>query len=357
MPAPDAGRNVGDSGVLPNMTPGRTKAGAIKIQGLPATSQFRHWKLSFRDNVAGASGLLDEGSAWTMETEAPGVTLAKLNDGDAFPSFDANLASALSVIWSGAMMRAVNNTQEQSAFEGKLMKMREILFELYQRFRISETEGSILDFRDLRQVKLHNEQLVTFLNVWECILGAMQMLPPKNTLEQSSHHQAHRSQYLRGQLVYYVRWGIGHTGRNYTLLLSAARKLIEQKKTIQAETCPVARVWPYVGMQEGTPAAARQMSNRVLVGIACRGFFCPIVSFCPFAHDPDARARNGKGTGKTNKSSSPSRGSPKNPSSTERSTSPASGSGEKKVCKFYLHGRRCTEGEECESHNPQPCVN
>lgn len=59
MPAPDASRfvhtlsgPVGDSGVLPNMTPARKYANAINIPGFRGPSHFRHWKLSFHDNLA-----------------------------------------------------------------------------------------------------------------------------------------------------------------------------------------------------------------------------------------------------------------------------------------------------------------
>lgn len=50
------------------------------------------------------------------------------------------------------------------ALEGKPMKGRQIMFEVYNRFRISEAEGSTLGFCHLMQVKLHNDQLVTLLS-------------------------------------------------------------------------------------------------------------------------------------------------------------------------------------------------
>lgn len=43
----------------------------------------------------------DEGFAWIMGFEAPRATMAKLHDSEKFPSFDAQLSSALFVVLSG----------------------------------------------------------------------------------------------------------------------------------------------------------------------------------------------------------------------------------------------------------------
>lgn len=45
---------VGDSGVVPRLTPAWKEADAITIPPLPAPAQSRPWKLSLRDQVAGA---------------------------------------------------------------------------------------------------------------------------------------------------------------------------------------------------------------------------------------------------------------------------------------------------------------
>lgn len=112
------------------------------------------------------------------------MTLAKLNN-----------RCALSVMSSGETMKVINGMMsEQLALEGKLIKGRHILFEVYKHFRLPEAEGSILDIRDLIQAKLHNGQLVTFPGDWESVPGAMQMLPPDNIGGPFLDQQAHRPQ-------------------------------------------------------------------------------------------------------------------------------------------------------------------
>lgn len=78
------------------------------------------------------------------------------------------------------------------------------------------------------QVELNNGQLVTFLNDWEHVLGAMQTLPPDNMLESLFFQQVYRSQSLRDQIAYYDRLEIGHADRSYRFLVSAVRKQITQ---------------------------------------------------------------------------------------------------------------------------------
>lgn len=107
-----------------------------------------------------------------METEAPGATLAKQNDSGAPPSLGAKLASALSAVLSAEMISAIISMRGQLALEGNLMRGRQIWFEVYTHFRISEAEGSILDFCDLMKVKLNNGQLIMFLNNWGRVVGA-----------------------------------------------------------------------------------------------------------------------------------------------------------------------------------------
>lgn len=111
------------------------------------------------------------------------MTLPTLNDSGASPSLDAKLACALSAMLSGEMVRAIIIMKEQLALEGKLVKGRQILFEVYKHFRVSEAEGRILDLRGLMQVKLNTGQLATLLNDGEYALVAMQMLPPESMFE------------------------------------------------------------------------------------------------------------------------------------------------------------------------------
>ena len=54
---------------------------------------------------------------------------------------------------------------------------------VYQHYRISETEGAVLDFRDLMEVKLRGDDLRRFMNDWEMTLTGMKKVPDETVLE------------------------------------------------------------------------------------------------------------------------------------------------------------------------------
>lgn len=68
-----------------------------------------------------------------------------------------------------------------------------MIFKLFKHYKSSETKGSILDFRDLIQVKLHNEQFNTLLDDPEYVLGAVHKLSPADILESLFYGQIHKS--------------------------------------------------------------------------------------------------------------------------------------------------------------------
>ncbi len=212
----------------------RREAEVLKVLALPSASQFRAWKLALRDEVAGASGVPDEAFAWAMCVERPETTFDSLGESGAFASLDAKLAAALSKILQGELARQVNIRKEKMASTGRLMKGRQILWLLYQHFKISQAEGSLLEFQDLLNVKLQGDGLRTFLNDWDSVLLAMAQEPPVEILETLFRLQIQRYQPLRDQLAYYDRLDHGHADRSYAFLISAARRHLEQRR--RAET-------------------------------------------------------------------------------------------------------------------------
>ena len=117
------------------------EAEVVRIPSLPTVPQFRSWKLSVRDEIAGASGKPDAGFAWIMEIEKTKNGIDDLRDSGPFPSLDAKLAASLSKALTGELARQINIVKEQKASEGLFLKGRQILFMVYQHYRISEPKG------------------------------------------------------------------------------------------------------------------------------------------------------------------------------------------------------------------------
>ena len=56
------------------------------------------------------------------------------------------------------------------------MNGRQILLMVYQHFRITETEGHIMDFQDLMSVKMYGDDMNGFFMGWESVMVNMKKL-------------------------------------------------------------------------------------------------------------------------------------------------------------------------------------
>ena len=67
--------------------------------------------------------------------------------------------------------------EEEAQQQDAMVKGRQIAWKLYQRFKLSEAEGAILEFGDLLEVKLKGDNLRGFLNAWEFTLLSLKQMP------------------------------------------------------------------------------------------------------------------------------------------------------------------------------------
>ena len=94
--------------------------------------------------------------------------------GEAFAGdHPAKLAVALSRVAFGELSHKINLLKEQKAQKGTLVTGRQILLMVHQHYKISATDGALLKFQDLLEVKLHNDDLRSFLQDWETVLTQM----------------------------------------------------------------------------------------------------------------------------------------------------------------------------------------
>jgi hypothetical protein len=83
----------------------RTKeADSIKLDGMPSVANFRRWKMSFRKEVAGASGRPKEAFRWVCQIEIA-ESMEDLALDDEFEPLDAKLSAALGKILHGELGR------------------------------------------------------------------------------------------------------------------------------------------------------------------------------------------------------------------------------------------------------------
>ena len=109
--------------------------------------------------------------------EAPDATFDGLSESDGYDSLDAKLAAALSKIPHGELGRRVTHKVEVCAAAGKMIKGRQILFMIYEQFRLSEVAGSLYEIGDLMSVRLKGDALEHFLITWDSVVSGMKKMP------------------------------------------------------------------------------------------------------------------------------------------------------------------------------------
>ena len=67
--------------------------------------------------------------------------------------------------------------------QGIFMKGRQALKMVYDHYKISETECSLLEFQDLLKVTMKNDNLRGFHADWEHVLNGMNPMPADTVLE------------------------------------------------------------------------------------------------------------------------------------------------------------------------------
>ena len=74
---------------------------------------------------------------------------------------------------------------------------------MYNHFKISETEGTILEFEDLLHVELKGDNLMAFKNAWELVLAGLKTTPSEEIMESLVRRQLERSVQLRELMSLY----------------------------------------------------------------------------------------------------------------------------------------------------------
>ena len=126
----------------------RNEADAVKVPQLPSNQQFNAWKIALRDEIAGASGAPDEGFKWFLEVQKA-RSIEDLADSGVFPSLDVKLNAALARITTGELGRRINLQKEKYALQEKYLKGRQVLWLIFEFYKVADIEGGINSMRDL----------------------------------------------------------------------------------------------------------------------------------------------------------------------------------------------------------------
>ena len=356
------------------------EADTIKLPALPTPAQFKAWKNAVRSKVSSASKDPKEAFDWIMKVEDADATYEKLNDTPKkFETLDAKLTAALTELCKGELGRKVTLKTEEEAKARRLIRGRQILWMIYEEFRINEEAGSLNDITDLMKVVLRKDQskidhLAKFMMNWETILAGMKEPPPDTTLQVMLYDQVKHVPSLSADIAIYDRAASGSTDRSYQFLVKSINRIIEKTKqernrkdieksldNMNANTSNNPNITPFKkgkgkgkgkggggkGKGNGKPQNDGNCRQWMADQTCSRGASCtykhPVINGWHFKAGAKAKAKpggkKGGGKGKGN-----GKGNPK-----------GKGKGEKQPCKYHAAGY-CKFGDNCNMTHDAPTV-
>ena len=144
----------------------------FKFQNLPTVPKFRMWRLRFKRDIA--SGSIDPKRAMVWITEVENAqSWEELEDDEEFYTLSAKIAAGLIIIMYGELGRRITILDDQLSRKGEMLNGRQILWIIYQRFRVHKTQAAMLTREHLFAIKLSNDNLREFLNSWDEVMLEM----------------------------------------------------------------------------------------------------------------------------------------------------------------------------------------
>ena len=191
----------------------------------PSALKYRLWLLAQKKKIATGSGRPQACFIWIGKVTTA-QTMEELEDSEDFPTWDAKLAVGAQDICKGEFYRRIQVMDERAAREEppRMLKGRQILWLIVQKFKRDEVDGSMQDITDLQNVELKGDNLHAFLNDWDYVLEGIDEMPSERQLERLFFTQLSKSKQLEHEVALYKQ-DINHKGaeRSYERL----RKMVE----------------------------------------------------------------------------------------------------------------------------------
>ena len=117
---------------------------------------------------------------------------------------DAKIASALNKIIQNSQFKKKVSLEEQKAHkEDRFLRGRQIAFMIYDYFRVTGANDTVLDYADLFSVTLHDDNIEEFDTRWDEVLLSMSKIPSDDILESLCKLRIRESAQLKNVLELY----------------------------------------------------------------------------------------------------------------------------------------------------------
>ena len=313
------------------------EAETVKLPDFPNPESYRAWKTATRESIRAASDQPDAAFDWVLQVYNKDTTIETLRDPGKFVTLDTKILASLSKISKGELARQVLNFKEKEAVAGRAVRGRQVLYLFEQYFKTNEEVGSLYSVEDLLKVRLHNDDLSTFIHNWESVISGMHHIPDEVTQRDIILRELRKSNRLKYDLEAYDRAKEGSETHSLKFLVNSVKELLTRER-MRSNRAKIAKSH---GDKYGAPAHDDKNTRKTPGDNRGRDRSTSVPA-----------KGTGKGKDRSRSTSRSSRGSAQSRGSSNRSQSP-----NKPVCWDFRNGK-CTRGSKCKflhtSRSPSP---
>ena len=143
----------------------RQQISELQFGKFTTPSSFVYWKIRFKTQVSSCSDFPSDATIWSKEVEmvdsVDELKSSRSVAGKNFPNFEmlgAKIASAQNKIIQNSHFKIMVSLEEQKAQkEDRFLQGREIAYMIYDYFRVTGTDDSVLNFAGLFSITLRND--------------------------------------------------------------------------------------------------------------------------------------------------------------------------------------------------------
>ena len=107
--------------------------------------------------------------------------MAELGNPHNFVPLDTKILAQLSKVAKGELARQILTFKDTEAQSKRVVRGRQVLLMFEQYFKTNEEAGALYGTEDLLQVRLHSDDLKSFLQNWDAVIAGMKRIPDENT--------------------------------------------------------------------------------------------------------------------------------------------------------------------------------
>ena len=185
-----------------------TQMSELQFDKFHTPSSFSYWQIRFKRQVSSCSDFPSEAMLWIKEVEmvesVDELKSSRSIEGKDPPNsemLDARIASASNKIIQNPHFEKKVSLEEQNAQkEYRFLRGRQIAYMIYDYFRVTGANDTVLDYTDLFSVGLRNDAVQEFDTRWDEILLSLTKIPPDDVLESLYKLRIRESDQLKNAL-------------------------------------------------------------------------------------------------------------------------------------------------------------